>query len=69
MDLEKDDFKTGIEDVRARHAAVVSLIYLADRQALQLLRSYVTLGIATASGAAAGLSGATMVPRAAGWGI
>jgi len=67
--LEKDDFRTIIEDARARHAAVVALIYFTDSQALSLLRLYVTLGIATASGAAAGLSQATLIPRPVGWAL
>jgi hypothetical protein len=67
--LDKDDFRVIIEDTRTRHAAVVALIYFTDGQAMALLRLYVTLGIATASGAAAGFSGTLMIPRPVGWAL
>lgn len=68
MDVEKDEFRNVVDDARARHAAVVALIYFTDQQAMALLRLYVTLGIATASGAAAALAG-TFIPRSVGWGL
>lgn len=51
--IDGTDFRTIIEDARARHSAVVALIYFTDTQAMNLLRLYLTVGIATVSGAAA----------------
>ncbi|MBX9841080.1 MAG: hypothetical protein K2Z80_04645 [Xanthobacteraceae bacterium] len=68
MDLEKDDFRTVLDDVRARHAAVVALLYFTDTQALALFRLYATLAIAAGSGAAAVFASST-APRALGWGL
>lgn len=64
--LEKVDARTVIDDTRARAAAVLQLIYFTDTQATALLRIYVLIGVAAASGGAAGLSGATAIPRALG---
>lgn len=65
--IEDTEFRTIIEDARVRHAAGVALIMATDSQAMALMRLYVTVGIATASGAAAGLStAATFVPHAVG---
>lgn len=55
-DLADKDFRTVIEDARARHAAVLSLMYAMDGQGMSLLRIYATIAVATAAGAAAGLS-------------
>lgn len=41
--IDKGFAKLAIEDVRARHGAIVALIYFIDTQALGLLRLYVTL--------------------------
>lgn len=57
--LAETEFRTVIEDARARHAAVVMLIHQTDTQAMNLLRLYVTLTIATASGAAAMVNSAS----------
>jgi hypothetical protein len=54
---QESEFRTIIEDARTRHGAVVALMYSLDGQAIGLLRLYATLGIATASGALAGLGG------------
>jgi hypothetical protein len=69
MDLEKDDLRTALDDVRARHAAVVNLIYVTDGQALGLLRLYTTLGVGAASGAVAGLAGSPIVTRPLAFGL
>jgi hypothetical protein len=45
-----NEIRLAIEDARARHAAVVALIYFTDTQAMGLLRLYATLALATASG-------------------
>lgn len=50
-DLSEKEFRTVIDDVRARHTAVVALIYHTDTQAAGLLRIYLTVGVAAASGA------------------
>ena len=64
--LDKDDFRTIIEDARARHAAVVALIYFNDTQAMNLLRLYLSIGVASASAAVAGLTQTTAIPFAVG---
>jgi 4-alpha-glucanotransferase len=69
MDIEKDDFRTVIEDARVRHGAVVGLIYQTDNQALALLRLYATLVVATASGAIASLGPSASLPRPLGWAL
>ena len=61
MDLAKDEFSTAIEDVRTRQAALVSLIYQTDAQAIALLQLYATLGIATTSGAVAGFNSSAYI--------
>ena len=48
---------------------VVALIYFTDQQAMSLLRLYVTLSIATVSGAAAGFSGMSSIPLTAAWAL
>lgn len=66
----ESEFKAIIEDARTRHAAVVTLIYLLDAQALVLLRLYATVGIATGSGAIAGLiESTTAIPRPLAWSL
>ncbi len=67
--LDKDDFRTILEDARARHAAVVALIYFNDTQAMNLLRLYLTVGVATLSGAIAALTKDTVIPIATGWAL
>lgn len=67
--LADTEFRTVIEDARARHAAVVALIYTTDTQAMALLRLYVTLGIAAASGAAAGFGASAAITRPAAWAL
>ena len=49
---EFDKLKLALDDIRARRKALLDLIVLADQQAMGYLRLYVTLGLATASGAA-----------------
>jgi hypothetical protein len=64
------EFRTIIEDARTRHAAVVTLMYSSDSQAIGLLRAYSTLGIATASGALAGFGDpSSMITRPLAWGL
>ena len=49
-----------VDDSRARNEALIGLIAMADQQAITLLGIYLSLGTATATGAAAGLiAGAT----------
>jgi hypothetical protein len=67
---QESEFRTIIEDARTRHAAVITLIYTLDAQALGLLRLYTTLGIATVSGGIAGLiDSANIVPRPLAWSL
>ncbi|MGQ3297719.1 hypothetical protein [Reyranella sp.] len=65
-DISGDLFKVGLDDARARHAAVVNLILFTDTQALGLLRLYIPLGIATASGAVASFSVNPSIPKVVG---
>lgn len=67
--LSEDDWKIAIEDARLRHGAVVNLIYFTDTQAMALLRLSVTIGIASASGAIAGLARDYLVPKPLGWAL
>lgn len=67
--IDKEDFKTIIEDARARHAAVINLIFFTDRQAMTLLRLYLTFGIASASGAVASFGTNAAVPKALGYAL
>lgn len=67
--LAESEFRTIIEDARTRHAAVISLMYAIDIQAIALLRLYVTLGIATASGTIAGLGPSALFPWPAAWAL
>jgi len=59
-DLSKTEFRTVIEDARARHGALVALIYATDTQALSLLRLFTTLAVATGSGAIAAFASASI---------
>lgn len=65
-EVSADILKVGLDDARARHAAVVNLILFTDSQALGLLRLYVPIAIATASGAVASFSSGSAIPKAAG---
>lgn len=67
--LADEDLKIAIDDARARHAAIVQLIYFTDSQAMSLLNYYTTIGVAAATGAVAALSTDTILPRAAGWAL
>ena len=67
--LDETEFRTIIEDARARHGGIVNLIYVTDQQAMLLLRLYATLGIATSSGAIAGLVGQPMIARPLAWAL
>lgn len=58
----KDLIGIAIEDARSRHAATFELVRFTDSQAMSLLGLYVTLGIATVSGAAFGLAPASGLP-------
>ncbi|WP_457153331.1 hypothetical protein, partial [Mesorhizobium sp. P5_C1] len=50
----KIDIKAMLDDSRGRDVAWLTLLLATDRQALELFRIYVTLGIAVSSGLAAG---------------
>lgn len=65
--LADSELRTVIEDARTRHAAVVGLMYATDAQAIGLLRSYVTIGIAAASGTAAGFGPSPVFDRPVAW--
>jgi len=52
--VKPDDFKIILDDVRARHMALVNLILFTDQKAMAVFRLYVTLGIAAAATAATG---------------
>jgi branched-subunit amino acid ABC-type transport system permease component len=69
MDLEKDDFRTVIEDARTRHGALVTLIYATDQQATALLRLCSTIAVAVASGALAGLTNSGVISRPLGYAL
>lgn len=61
--LDKTDFRTVIEDARARQAARVALIHANDNKSIALLRLYMTIGIASASGAIALITVSSPFPR------
>ncbi|WP_192182171.1 hypothetical protein [Mesorhizobium amorphae] len=52
----KIDTKAMLDDARGRDAAWLTLLLATDRQAIELFRIYMTLGIAVSSGLAAGLA-------------
>lgn len=58
-----------LEDLRARHQAVVDLIYFTDTQATTLLQLYVTVGLALGTGGVSALTGNAPLPLAVGWGL
>jgi hypothetical protein len=60
--LSDDEMRFALDDARARHKELVELIYFIDKQALRLLGFYLTLGVASASTAVAGLSQTTPIP-------
>lgn len=62
--LSNDDWKIALDDARKRHEALTALILFTDTQALNLLKLYLTLGIAAASGAFAGLTSLAVIPFA-----
>jgi hypothetical protein len=66
---EFDKLKLAIDDIRARHKALYDLIIFTDQQAMGYLRLYVTLGLATASGAVSGIVGSASISHALGWGL
>lgn len=63
---DADLIKLALDDVRARQKALLDLILFQDQQAMGLLRLYVTLGLAAASGAVAVLLGPSTFPFALG---
>lgn len=67
--FDDDHLKLALEDARGRHAAVIELTLFIDRQAMQLLRLFVSLAIATAGAALAGLGESAIVPPALAWGF
>lgn len=67
--LEKDDWKIAIEDARFRQNALMQLIYAGDRQALSLLRLFLTLAVAAAGGALSIFLGTWSLPIEAAWAL
>jgi hypothetical protein len=67
--LSGDDWKVAIDDARTRHAALTNLIFFTDTQASGLLRLYLTIGAAAASGAVAGLTKSAPLPFATSWAL
>ncbi|MCQ1778231.1 hypothetical protein NOJ05_13570 [Neorhizobium galegae] len=51
--MQPEDFKLALDDVRARHLALVNLILFTDQKAMAVFRLYVTIGIAAGAAAAA----------------
>jgi len=60
--MTDDEFKLVIDDARHRQTALLNLIVFTDQQALGLLRLYVTIGVAAATGAAVGFVGNDAIP-------
>lgn len=60
--MNNDRFKIAIDDVRTRHKAVVDLIYFTDNQAMNLLRLYISIGLASSSIAIASFSNDSNIP-------
>jgi len=58
-----------MDDLRARHQAVVDLIYFTDQQATALLQLYVTIALASGAGAITAFTGDQLLTKAAGWGL
>lgn len=67
--LEPDQLKFAAEDARARHTALVQLIYFTEQQATSLLRLYITLAVAAASAAVAGWGGQSIISGPLTWGL
>ena len=61
--LDDIEFRTVIDDVRSRHAAILALINTTETQAMSLLRLFITLGIAAGSGIAAGFGQSAIITR------
>lgn len=51
--MDKDGVKIAIEDIRARHRAEIDLIFFMQNISVNLLRSYVTVGLVSATAAVA----------------
>ncbi|MGJ5203626.1 hypothetical protein [Bradyrhizobium sp. HKCCYLR20261] len=70
MALDLDALKFAVDDARRRHAAVVELIMVSDRQAMGLLQLYVALAGAAGSAAATILySASATFPPFVGWAL
>jgi hypothetical protein len=67
--LNKVDARTVIEDARLRQTARVALMQANETKAMLLLRLYMTVGIATASGSLALLTQQRSVSIALGWAL
>ncbi|GEM_PF-2273648 len=67
--FKDDDWKIAIEDARFRHNAVLGLIYAADNQAMGLLRLYLTIALATSTGAASSLLEGSKIPPTIGFSL
>lgn len=68
MDLSSSSLAP-MDDLRARHQAVVDLIYFTDHQATALLQLYVTVALAAGAGAITAFTGDQLLTKAAGWGL
>lgn len=55
MALSPDVIKVVFDDVRARQSALLGLIYFVERQAMNLLRLFITAGVAMVAAFAAGV--------------
>lgn len=67
--LTKVDIRTVIEDARLRQTARVALMQANETKAMSLLRLYMTVGIAAASGALALVTQQRPLSAALGWGL
>src|SRR5690606_29655615 len=67
--LDTDQLQVALDDARARQTALLQLIYFTDQQAMSLLRLYVTIAVATATGAATGFAPNSWIPMAASIGL
>jgi len=56
--LERDELKIAVEDARARQTALVQLMYFLDTQAMNFLRTYITIEAAVVSAIVVAISNA-----------
>ncbi len=58
-----------MNDLRARHQAVIDLICFNDQRATEFLRLYVTVALAAGAGAISAFAGDQLLTKATGWGL